>query len=98
MGLGFDQEQLCSDIHLHVAKTISEFKKVDPSFKHGAKLKEQLLSYFNKLKSSKQILFVPEITLEDDEGLVAVRLYEPDTGDRLNALDELVSPFVGSDF
>ncbi len=59
-------------------------------------IKDQVISYFEKAYNDQDIYLTPKVEVELKAGNYMISLHHPDTGEKIEALDQLVSRFARS--
>ena len=91
------QEKTCQEIHNYVKNVIFNFKEIDPFFENRNSLIYLLQKYSHNLASENKILFEPSVSLENINENWVVRLYDPATSKKIDAVDKIISPLAGVD-
>lgn len=88
-------EEICMTIKSDVDSILLGHLKEDSRIKTNHALECRLLEYFANAKGHGFISKIPKVSVEvESSGDLIVRLYDQDTGEKIDALDKLVSPFA----
>ena len=89
-------DEICLRIHNDIDLMLLSFAK-DKDISSIDLLKTEVEEYLKSLKKDGYIYKVPIVIVELENRNIQLRFYDPETGKKIEAIDQLVSQFVGAE-